>query len=31
MGRRIALRLKDVIDRQNFEIVIQVHWTLCKS
>lgn len=26
MGRRIALRLKDVIDRQNFEIVIQVRF-----
>lgn len=29
MGRRVALRLKEVIDRQNFEINIQVRVCFC--
>lgn len=28
MGRKIALKLKEVIDRQNFEIIIQVRGIL---
>lgn len=29
MGRRVALKLKEVIDRQNFEINIQVRLDAC--